>query len=403
MKLPRLVILGFLAALLFGCNSAPQSGGGGTATGKTGAEGGGRGNVVTGDTIPVGAYLALTGDQADFGKSSQEGIQLAVDAINGGGGINGKKVELKVENDESDPTKAASAVTKLVTSDKVVAVLGEVASSNSLAAAPICQSNHVPMISPSSTNIKVTQTGDYIFRVCFTDPFQAYVVAKFARGEPLKAERAAIFTDSGSAYSKDFGAEFKKNFEQMGGKVVAEASYTASDTDYKGQLTKIKAANASVIFVPGYYKNAGAIAKQAKELGMNVTLLGGDGWDAQDLFVTAGDTLEGAYFSDHMDINSTDPTVKSFVDAFHQKYGADQKPGALTALGYDAMMILADAMKRAKSLDGTGIRDALAETKDFKGVAGTITINAERNADKPAVILKIKGREFQYVTTIEHP
>ncbi len=382
---------------LAGCNNAGSGGGGGgTGGGSAG------GNAVTGNTIPVGAYLSLTGGDDTFGHDSQDGLELALDKIKESGGINGKQIELKVENDESQTDKAASAVTKLITEDKVVAVIGEVASSRSLAAAPICQSNHVPMISPSSTNVKVTQVGDYIFRVCFIDPFQGYVVATFARNT-LHANTAAIFTDSGSAYSIDFANEFKKDFTQNGGKIVAEASYTTTDTDFKGQLTQFKAANPDVILIPGYYKSVGAIGKQARELGIKAALLGGDGWDSQDLFVTGGNALEGSYFSDHMDVNSTDPTVTAFRDAFQKKFGADKKPGALTALGYDAMMILADAMKRAKSLSGPDIRDALAQTKDFKGVTGNITINSDRNADKPAVILQVKGNAFQYVTTIQHP
>lgn len=394
MRFPRLwpcSLLPIALLALAGCNNAGGGGGGGGASG----------NAATGDTIPVGAYLSLTGSEADFGKQTQEGIEVAVEEINAAGGVKGKKIELKVENNESDSTKAVSAVTKLITNDKVVAVLGEIASSLSLAAAPICQANRIPMVTPSSTNIGVTQKGDYIFRVCFIDPFQAYVVAKFAR-DNLKAETAAVFVDNGSAYSRDFGEEFKKHFTQMGGKIVAEQSYAAADTDFKGQLTKIKTANPDVLLVPGYYKSVGTIGKQAKELGLTATLLGGDGWDSQDIFVTAGDALEGAYFSNHMAVDNPNPTVQAFVEAFKKKF-PDRKPGALTALGYDAMKILADAMNRASALDGPSIREALAQTKDFPGVTGTITIDENRNASKPAVILQIKGREFKYVTTIEPP
>jgi branched-chain amino acid transport system substrate-binding protein len=211
-----------------------------------------------------------------------------------------------------------------------------------------------------------------------------------------------MFIDNSSAYSKDLGAEFKKQFEQMGGKVVEEAEYAPSDIDFKGQLAKVKTAAPDVILVPGYYKSAGAISKQAKESGVTAPFLGVDGWDSQDLFVTAGDSLQNSYLSDHMDIHSDKPAVKQFVEDYKKKF-PDRKPGALTALGYDSMMILADAMKRAKSLSGADIRDALAATKDFKGVTGDITINKDRNADKPAVILQIKGHDFQYVTTIDQP
>jgi len=389
MRFPRLRQYGVLLVVVAafagssGCN-APQGNGSG---------GGG------GEPILVGSYLSLTGSEADFGISTREGIELAVEEINSKGGINGRKIELRVENNESDQQKAANVVTKLITNDKVVAVVGEIASGLSLAAAPICQSNQIPMVTPSSTNIKVTQVGDFIFRVCFIDPFQGYVIAKFAR-DHLKANTAAIFVDNGSPYSRDLGAEFKKNFTEMGGRVVAEKTYASADTDFKGQLTSIKTTNPDVIVVPGYYKSVGAIGKQARELGITVPLLGGDGWDSQDIFVTAGDALEGSYFSNHVAMDNPDPTVQSFVEAFKKKY-PNRKPGALTALGYDAMLILADAMKRASAIDGPSIRNALAETKDFKGVSGTITIDPDRNARKPAVMLQIKGREFKYVTTIE--
>lgn len=388
MRVLAISFVGLLAVWMVGC------------TGKQ--EAGPKTDVAQSSEILVGSYLSLTGPEADFGKTTREGIELALDEINGSGGIHGRKIKLIVENNESDAAKAASAVTKLITNDKVVAIIGEIASGLSLAAAPICQRNQIPMVSPSSTNIKVTQVGDYIFRVCFIDPFQAYVVAKFAR-DSLKANTAAIFVDNQSPYSRDFGAEFKKHFTKMGGKIVADLAYAAADTDFKAQLTKIKAANPDVILVPGYYKSVGAIGKQARELGIRVPLLGGDGWDSQDIFTTAGNALEGCYFSNHMAVDDPNPIVRRFVDAFRKKYGANRTPGALTALGYDAMMILADAMKRAKALDGPSIRDALAQTKGFQGVTGTITINAQRNADKPAVILQIKGRKFVYRETIAQP
>jgi branched-chain amino acid transport system substrate-binding protein len=391
----------YLAALLLvvsvaaGCNGK----------GSGGSSGGGnsRGNVVTGNTIPVGAYVSATGDDATFGQQTQQGVQLAVDEINAAGGINGKKITLDIENDESDASKAENAVNKLINGDHDVTILGEVASSRSLAAAPVCQTAHVPMISPSSTNIRVTQKGDYIFRCCFIDPFQGYVTAKFAH-DNLRKNSAAMLIDSGSAYSRDFGAQFKKVFEQMGGKVVAEASYSTTDTDFKPELSKIKEANPEVLLIPGYYKSAGAIAKQARELGMaDVIFIGGDGWDSPDLFTTAGDALEGAYFSDHQDMTSKAPAVRAFVADFEKKYPNAGKPGSLTALAYDAMMILRDALKHAKTLDGPGIRDAIAQTRDFHGVAGTVTIDKNRNADKPAVVMQVHGNAFKYVTTIQNP
>ncbi len=348
--------------------------------------------------IPVGVYLSFTGSTATFGESTFKGIQLAVEEVNARGGVNGKKIELHKEDDRSDAQEARSAVTKLIQRDKVVAVIGEVASSRSLAAAPICQENRIPMISPSSTNPKVTQVGDYIFRVCFIDPFQGTVVATFAY-QTLKARRAAVLTDVKNDYSVGLAQYFKETFTKLGGQIVAEKSYSEGDPDFRAQLTAIKAANPDVIFVPGYYSEVGTIARQARELGITVPFLGGDGWDSPKLVEGAGNALEGSYFSNHYSHESTEPVVQEFVRKFKARYGGET-PDALAALGYDAANILFDAMKRAGSIEPSKIRDALAQTKDFPGVTGKITIDAQRNARKPAVILQVRGKEFKYVQTI---
>ena len=387
--------LTLLSALAFGCNNTD------TATTTTGKTGGTGTTSEAGGTIKIGAYLSLTGNEGDFGKATQEGIQLAVDKINAAGGINGKKIEMKIVNDEGNTSKTATVVGDLVNSEKVVAVIGEIASGLSIRAAPICQAAKVPMITPSSTNTKVTQVGDYIFRVCFIDPFQAYVGAKFVT-DTLKAKTAAMMLDSDSPYSQGLGSEFKMQFEKMGGKVVAEQSYTANDADFKGSLTPIKSANPDIIYCPGYYKAGGAIATQAREIGIKAVFMGADGWDAPSLFVTAGDKLEGSYFSNHLALDKPTPEITSFLQEFGVK-NPSSKPGALTALGYDAMMLLADAIKRAKTVDGPGIRDAIAATKDFPGVSGKITMDVDRNAKKPAVILKITGKEFKWAADIQQP
>ena len=395
--------LTLLGALAFGCNNT----GGDTSattgtTGKAGTvsnTGGGNGNPQSGDTIKVGAYLSLTGSEADFGKQTRTGILMAVDKINAAGGINGKKIEAVIENDEGDAGKTANAVTKLVSQDKVVSVLGEIASSLSLRAAPICQNAKVPMVTPSSTNVDVTKQGDYIFRVCFIDSFQAYVQAKFI-AETLKLKKVAFMLDSQSAYSQGLGKEFKEQFTKMGGQVVAETSYSPNDTDFKGPLTSIKTANPDIIYLPGYYKSAGAIATQAREIGITVPFMGGDGWDVPALFTSAGTSLEGSYFSDHIALDRPTPALTAFqqeFETFKTKPGnADASFGALTTLGYDAMMILGEAMKKAKTMDGIAIHEALAQTKDFAGVTGSITIDAERNAKKSAVVVKIVGKEFKW-------
>ncbi|GIV15471.1 MAG: ethanolamine utilization protein EutJ [Armatimonadota bacterium] len=355
-------------------------------------------NSRSGD-IPVGVYLSFTGSTATFGESTFKGILLATEEVNARGGINGRKIVLHQEDDRSDAQEARSAVTKLIQRDGVVAVLGEVASSRSLAAAPICQENKIPMISPSSTNPQVTQVGDYIFRVCFIDPFQGAVMAKFA-AETLKVKRVAVLTDVKNDYSVGLAKYFKETFTKLGGQIVAEKSYSEGDPDFRAQLTAIKAANPEAIFVPGYYSEVGTIARQARELGIRVPFLGGDGWDSPKLVEGAGNALEGSYFSNHYSHESTDPAVQGFVAKFKQRFNGEV-PDALAALGYDAANILFDAIRRAGSPEPTKIRDALAQTKDFPGVTGKITIDADRNAVKPAVILQIRGKEFKYVQTIQ--
>ncbi len=409
MKLNRRGLMGLaglliLSAFAAGCNntSAPDAA---TTPGKTGAAatpaaaGGGNGNPQTGDTIKVGAYLSLTGSQADFGKQTRTGILMAVDKINAAGGINGKKIEAVIENDEGDAGKTANAVTKLVSQDKVVAVLGEIASSLSLRAAPICQNAKVPMVTPSSTNVTVTEQGDYIFRVCFIDSFQAYVQAKFI-AETLKLKKAALMLDSQSAYSQGLGKEFKDQFTKMGGQIVSEASYSPSDTDFKGPLSTVKTSTPDIIYLPGYYTDAGKIATQARELGMAMPFMGGDGWDVPALFTSAGTSLEGSYFSDHIALDRPTPALTAFqkeFEGFKAKPGnADASFGALTTLGYDAMMIVSEAMKKSKTMDGIALHEALAGTKDYPAVTGKITLDEKRNAKKAAVVVKIVGKEFKW-------
>jgi branched-chain amino acid transport system substrate-binding protein len=347
----------------------------------------------------VGEYGSLTGSEATFGKSTDDGVQLKVEELNSAGGVNGRKLQVKVEDDQSNQTEAATAVQKLIDRDRVVAILGEVASGNSMAAAPICQNRQVPMISPASTNPEVTKKGDYIFRVCFIDPFQGTVMAKFA-AQNLKLKRVAILKDQGAPYSTGLAANFSTAFTGLGGTIVADESYTKDDTDFKAQLTSIKAKNPEAIFIPGYYTQVGTIARQARELEITVPLLGGDGWDSPKLFDGAGDALEGCYFSNHYSVEDKRPAIQQFIRAYKARYNG-QTPDAMAALGYDAAGVLADAMKRARSLSGPDLRDAIAQTKEFPGVTGTITIDAERNARKPADVLQVKGQGYKYVTTIQ--
>lgn len=361
---------------------------------------GGNGSTAnTGDTIKVGVFADLTGQTSSFGQSTKNGVELAVEEINKAGGLNGKKIEMLVEDDQGRPEQAKTVVSKLINQDHVQAILGEVASTNSLAAAPVAQEAKIPMITPSSTNPKVTEVGDYVSRVCFIDPFQGSVMAKFA-ANTLKAKTAAIFGDVNSDYSKGLTQFFEEEFTKLGGKVIAKEAYTQNDPDFKGQLTKIRDLNPDVIYVPGYYSQVGIIAKQARELGMNMPLLGGDGWDSPELWKLGGDSLKNAYISNHYSAENPAPEIQSFVKAYKAKYGV--VPDSLAALAYDAANVLADAIKRAGGTDSAKLKDAINSTKDFAGVTGKITLDANRNAVKPAVILALDpaSSSFKYKETI---
>ena len=356
------------------------------------------GTTAGGDVIKVGEFASLTGSEATFGHSSHAGTALAVDGLNAAGGVLGKKIQLLTEDDQSQAGQPATVVRKLISSDGVVAILGEVASSKSLEAAPICQQNKIPMISPSSTNPKVTETGDYIFRVCFIDPFQGTVMASFAR-KTLKLNSVAVLTDVKSDYSLGLAKYFKQSFVADGGQIATEQNYSGGDKDFNAQLTAIKAAKPDGIFVPGYYTEVGLIVLQARQQGITVPVFGGDGWESSSLMPIGKEALEGCYFSTHFSPEDTSPAVQNFVKAFRAKY--NETPDAMAALGYDSAMILADAMKRAGTTDGAKVRDALAATKDFTGVTGKITIDGGRNASKPAVILAIKNGRYEYLQTVE--
>ena len=347
--------------------------------------------------ILVGEYGSLTGGIATFGISTRDGSQLAFDDINKKGGVLGKQIKLIVEDDQSKPEEAATVVTKLINQDHVVAMLGQVASSHSLAAAPICQASQIPMISPSSTNPRVTQVGDYIFRVCFMDTFQGAVMAHFAY-DTLKAKKVAILVDVRSDYSVGLQTFFGQAYKKLGGEIASEQSFSQGDSDFRAQLTAIKAASPDAVYVPGYYTEAGTIVYQARELGITVPFLGSDGWDSPKLWEIGGPALNGCYFSNHYSTDDPNPLVQKFVNDYKAKY--NQVPDALAALGYDAARILADAMTRAGSTDGAKVRDSIAATKDFPGVTGTITINKERNAVKPAVILKVENGKYLLTETV---
>jgi branched-chain amino acid transport system substrate-binding protein len=361
--------------------------------------GGAAGAAAGGGDILVGEYGSMTGPQATFGQSTHNGIMMAMDEVNAAGGINGRKIKVLTEDDQSKQEEAANAVTKLISQNGVLAVLGEVASSNSLAAAPICQSNKVPMISPSSTNPEVTKKGDYIFRVCFIDTYQGENLAEYV-AKQLRWTRAAILTDVKSDYSNGLAQFFEQRFRKLGGQIVAKQSYANGDSDFRSQLTAVKAAAPQVLFVPGYYTDIGQIAIQARDLGIKQALVGGDGWESPKLIEIGGKSLEGCMYSNHYFYADPAPLVRNFVQKYKDRYGV--VPDALAALGYDAARVLADAMKRASKLDGPSLRDAIAATKGFPGVTGTLTIGPDRDAiGKKLVIEEIKNGQLTLKATVE--
>ena len=349
--------------------------------------------IAESDTIKIGVFGDLTGQTASFGQSTKNGVQLALEEINAAGGVNGKKIEAIYEDDQGRPEQAKTTASKLVNQDKVHALIGEATSSNSLAAAPVAQDAHIPMVSHGSTNEQVTAVGDYIFRVCFIDSFQGSVMAKFA-ANGLNAKTAAVIGDVNSAYSKGLTEVFENEFGKLGGKVVTKQFYTQQDPDFKGQLTTIRALNPDVIYIPGYYGQVGIIAKQARELGMNMPLLGGDGWDSPELWKLGGNALKNSFISNHYSADNPAPEVQNFVKLYKSKYGAE--PDSMAVLAYDAAKLLADAFKRAGGTDGAKLRDAIAATKDFAGVTGKITINEKRDAVKVAVVLELDPSKSGY-------
>ncbi|HZZ42368.1 MAG TPA: ABC transporter substrate-binding protein [Tepidisphaeraceae bacterium] len=344
----------------------------------------GHGAEATGSEIPIGEYGSMTGDTATFGQSTHNGIQLAVDQTNAAGGVLGKQIKLITEDDQSKTDEAVSAVQKLINRDKVVAILGEVASKRSLAAGGVCQKYGIPMLSPSSTNPAVTQVGDCIFRACFTDDFQGLVGAQFAAKRNWK--KIAILTDVNNDYSKGLAKFFRQGYEGKGD-LVSDESYREGDRDFKAQLTRIKGTNPDAVYAPGYYTDIGLILRQARELGITVPFFGGDGWDSPDT-LKLGSVVDGCFYTNHCSIDDPRPSLQKLVADYRAKYNTD--PDAMAITGYDAAMLLFDAIKRAGHANSSDIKTALANTKDFPASTGPMTIDPNRNALKPIVILEIE-------------
>lgn len=356
------------------------------------------------DEIVIGGNLELTGQVGSYGSSINDGAKLAIDEINKAGGINGKKIRYEVIDNRSENAEAVAAMTKLITEHKAVAVIAPATSGNSTAIVELANKNKVPFVTGSGTAESVTvnedgEVNDYAFRTCFIDPFQGIVAANFASGE-LKAKNVAIYSDSSSDYAKGLAASFKDQIEKNGGKVIIHENYVAKDVDFKATLTRIKGENPDFIFIPGYYEEVGLIVKQARELGLDMPLMGADGWDSPKLIDLAGkDALNNTYITNHYSSGDPDAKIQDFVKAFEEEYGS--APNAFHALGYDTVYFIADAIERAgDDVTGEAIQKALAATKDLSLVTGTFTIDEKHNPIKSASVLEYVNGEQTFKSKV---
>lgn len=355
------------------------------------------------DDLVVGAFLSLSGSDATFGEDTKEGIELAVEELNKAGGIKNKKVRVLYEDDKSQPQEASNKVRQLIDRDNVLAILGEVASSRTMAGGLIANTKKVPLITPSSTAVEVTKDRDYVFRVCFTDDQQGDVAARFV-WETLKKKKAGLFYAAQDNYSSGLANSFKDHFKKLGGEIVVDKGYQKNETNFTTYLSELKSKEPEIIFVPVYYNEMVQIARQAKQAGIPGTMfVGGDGWDSHELLDGAGAELEGAYFTNHYAPDVPWPNSASFVAAYKAKYtykGKPKEPTSLSAQGYDAAKLLFDAMKRTPEVTRENIKTALADTKDFAGATGSLTIDKAHNANKPIVVVQVKGGAFKYTAQL---
>lgn len=352
-----------------------------------------------GDEITIGAYLSLSGADSTFGTDTREGIELAVQETNAAGGIKGKKVRVLYEDDKSLPQEASQKVRQLIDRDKVVALLGEVASSRSLAGGLIANTSHVPMVTPSSTAVNVTQGREWVFRTCFTDMQQGQVIARFVKND-LKKTKLAVFYTAQDTYSSGLASSFRDEWKKLGGEIVIDKGYQKGETNFRTYLSELKGQNPEMIFVPNYYNEMVLIARQAKEIGIPGSMfVGGDGWDSANLVEGAGTELEGAYFTNHYAPDVPWENSKKFVASYQEKWR--HSPTSLAAQGYDAARLLFDAIGRAAEPKPEPIRKALAETQNFQGATGLMTIDKDRNTNKPIVIVQIRDKKFRYTTQLK--
>lgn len=350
------------------------------------------------DVWKVGAYLSLSGAETQFGVDTKEGIELAFDEVNQAGGLKGKPVKVLFEDDKTNPQEATNKVLQLIDRDKVVALLGEVSSSRSKAGGIVANKKKVPMITPSSTHPEVTQVGPFVFRVCFTDDMQGRMGAEFIVNKLGKRRIAQLFT-SDDLYSSGLAHEFREHVKRLGAEIVIEKSFLETETNFTTYITEIRDAKPDMIYAPIYYTAMVPIARQAKAAGVKGEMfVGGDGWDADTLLADAGDELEGAFFTNHYAPDVPWPNSKQFVAKYKERF--KREPTSLAAMGYDAARVLADAIGRSKEDTPDAIRQAIQETSGFQGATGTISIDANRNADKPLVVVQIKGKKFTYHSTV---
>lgn len=360
----------------------------------------GCGKTTASDKIKVGLNYELSGAVATYGQSLSDGAKLALEEINKKGGVLGKQIQVVEVDNKSDNTEAANVSTRLAVRDKVVALLGPATSGNTKAATPAAMQNKVPLITASATADDVTvdsngKVREYIFKTCFSDSFQGVMMANFATND-LKLTKAAVLVDSTSDYSKGLAKNFKGTYKKNGGTVLTEEAYQANDTDFKAVLTKIKNTNPDVLYVPGYYQEVGLIVRQARDMGLNVPILGGDGYESPKLAELAGkDALNNVYYSTHYSSMDTSPEAVKFRQAFTKKYG--KEPDAFSALGYDMGYFLADALKRAGSTDSAKLTSALAATKNFKGVTGVFSMDKNHNPVKSVTIIQMKDGQATFL------
>ncbi|MEG6584238.1 ABC transporter substrate-binding protein [Dendrosporobacter sp. 1207_IL3150] len=355
--------------------------------------------------IKIGMVYELTGNTASYGTSAANGAKLAFKQINSSGGVLGKQIQIVTADNKGEPAESANAMTKIITQDKVVAVTGFTVSSCGIAGSAVAEDNKIPFVAAATVNPKVTvdeRTGkvkEYTFRACFIDSFQGTVGANYALNN-LKAKKTAVLIDSSSDYSKGLAKVFKDVYTGRGGQIVAEEAYLQKDQDFKSTLTKIKAQNPELLYIPGYYEDVGKIIKQARELGIDVPILGGDAWDSPKLAEIGGaQPLNNTYFTNFYSVEDANPISNAFVEAYKKDYG--QLPDSMAAMGYDAANLLVDAIKRANSTDSAKIREALAATKNFKSVSGDMNLDANHNAVRGVVIIEMKDGKQVYKETIK--